>query len=502
MSHATGHGATKACGLIHLVFQVLLCSGACGGDPARPDTAPELRASAADAAELAQALRELTCTPEMEGACAAYGAQCVDNACNGGFAPGHGCSQAEEEACARYGAQCVDHLCSGGFGAGTGCTAREALDCAAFGTQCVDHGCSGGFGAGTGCTAREELDCAAFGAHCVDHGCSGGFGVGTGCTAREQLDCAEAGCGCADHACAGGPCPGQDCTAREQLDCADRGLDCAAHGCVCDREGGACGADPVLPSAPEPCKPLTTGIHTILGTTVQLWVGDKTDQQRGPVYLFWHASGARSSDVMTALGAFGAEILAAGGVIAAPVGTTGTGSSTGGAWYTGDFAIADYVVACAAEQLNIDARRIWSGGDGSGGLQAGAMVYWRSTYLAAAIANSGGAFPGTESFVFQGERAAPVLTMHGAKGRDLVVVDFSESSMALCHDVVGHGGFAIDCDHGGGHAAAPPALRAAAFEFLKAHPFGVAPEPYVGGLPATFPSYCEIIGSEACESGE
>ena len=118
---------------------------------------------------------------------------------------------------------------------------------------------------------------------------------------------------------------------------------------------------------------------------------------------------------MTSLGAFGAEILAAGGVIAAPQDTTRTGTmAPSGIWYTGDFAIADYVVACAAEQLNIDTRRIWTGGDSTGGLQAGDMVYWRSTYLAAAITNSGGAIPRT---AIQGDRAAPVLTMHGAKGR-------------------------------------------------------------------------------------
>lgn len=128
------------------------------------------------------------------------------------------------------------------------------------------------------------------------------------------------------------------------------------------------------------------------------------------------------------------------------------------------------------------------------------MVYWRSTYLAAAITNSGGVLPGTAAAVFQGDRAAPALTMHGAKGRDEVVVDFSGTSLSLCRDIVGHSGFAIDCDHGGGTAAAPPELRAAAFEFLKAHPFGVDPEPYTGGLPATFPSFCRIIESSRCQS--
>ncbi|MDH5676058.1 MAG: hypothetical protein OEZ06_28305 [Myxococcales bacterium] len=35
--------------------------------------------------------------------------------------------------------------------------------------------------------------------------------------------------------------------------------------------------------------------------------------------------------------------------------------------------------------------------------------------------------------------------------------------------------------------------RAAQWEFLKAHPFGVDPGPYASGLPANSPSYCQII---------
>ena len=31
------------------------------------------------------------------------------------------------------------------------------------------------------------------------------------------------------------------------------------------------------------------------------------------------------------------------------------------------------------------------------------------------------------------------------------------------------------------------------WQFMKDHPFGVTPEPYANGLPASFPSYCKII---------
>jgi hypothetical protein len=50
-----------------------------------------------------------------------------------------------------------------------------------------------------------------------------------------------------------------------------------------------------------------------------------------------------------------------------------------------------------------------------------------------------------------------------------------------------------DACHGGSHCGAPPELVAAQWQLLKDHPFGVTPEPYMGKLPSSFPSYCKII---------
>jgi hypothetical protein len=83
------------------------------------------------------------------------------------------------------------------------------------------------------------------------------------------------------------------------------------------------------------------------------------------------------------------------------------------------------------------------------------------------------------------------MTMHGGSG-DNVFINFGESSMAFNNLITGKGGFAIDCNHMSGHCGAPGELYNAAFEFLFAHPFGVKPKPYESGLPAGFPSYCQI----------
>jgi hypothetical protein len=53
------------------------------------------------------------------------------------------------------------------------------------------------------------------------------------------------------------------------------------------------------------------------------------------------------------------------------------------------------------------------------------------------------------------------------------------------------GRFSFICDHGQGHTV-PADGPKAAWQFLQDHPFGVAPEPYAGGLPDGFPKYCAL----------
>jgi poly(3-hydroxybutyrate) depolymerase len=241
---------------------------------------------------------------------------------------------------------------------------------------------------------------------------------------------------------------------------------------------------------------IATGMVKILGTNVQLWVGSKSDAQKGPILIYWHGTGGNSAGAQFDMGAnMNSEILGQGGVIAAPNESTKAGSDTGNSvWYTGDFDIADEVVDCAVQQLNIDTSRIYTSGSSAGGLQAGVMAYQRSSYLAASNPNSGGIAPYPGEDTLQDPSHVPaVMTMHGAVGSDVVVIDFSTASLNLDMGLAAKGGFAVDCNHGGGHGAAPADLRAAGWEFLKAHPFLVSPEPYAGGLPSTFPSYCKVI---------
>jgi hypothetical protein len=258
--------------------------------------------------------------------------------------------------------------------------------------------------------------------------------------------------------------------------------------------------DPILPKMPKSmCPTLTTGYVTVTSHSrqiqVQVWAGKKADTP-APMLVYWHVTGGTSSEAVGGIGfpqKVAQEITTAGGVIVSPQNSTSAGNDTGNSvWFTGDFDVADILVACAIQQFNIDPRRIYTAGGSAGALQAGAMVYERSKYIAASMPNSGGYATGGRRFQ-NPMHITPVMTVHGAPGVDVVIVDFSKQSQFLAGDVAKHGGFAIDCNHGGGHVSAGDDVKNAAWQFFKDHPFGVWPEPYASGLPASFPKYCKVM---------
>jgi predicted esterase len=251
------------------------------------------------------------------------------------------------------------------------------------------------------------------------------------------------------------------------------------------------GSGPTIPAVSGTCPTLATGNITVLGQTVQLFVGAKQTSVKGPVLFYWHGTGSSSAEAQGIMGTQIAEITGQGGIVASFSTSTkmGTDVSGDGVWYMGDFAMADQILACAVQQLNIDTRRIYSAGCSAGGLATGGMAYARSSYLAAVMPNSGGVvFAGT----LQNSHVPAVITTHGGTS-DMVVVSFATTSATLDNDIKAKGGFVVDCNHGGGHCAAPANDIAGQWQFCKDHPFGVSPEPYASGLPASLPSYCTKI---------
>jgi hypothetical protein len=237
---------------------------------------------------------------------------------------------------------------------------------------------------------------------------------------------------------------------------------------------------------------------TINGQTVLVWSGNPGGAG-APLVFYWHSDGSTPQEAAAMFGSETQEVVGAGGLVASFASTTGMGTNTSGSipatFYTGDFNTADQILACAVQQLNIDTTRIIATGCGAGGLQTGSMLYDRSSYLACAMPNSGGVLsPRT----FQDSHVPSLITTHGAAGSDVVVYDFSMTSLTEDMSVkmaasgsMPPGGYVVDCNHGGGQCAAPADNITAQWQFCKDHPFGVSPDPYNGVLPSSFPTYCK-----------
>jgi hypothetical protein len=252
--------------------------------------------------------------------------------------------------------------------------------------------------------------------------------------------------------------------------------------------GDAGGTNPPIPPPPATCPTIATGMITVLGQQVQIWTGPANS--KGPMVFYWHGTGGQPTEAQSGLGPGLAEIQASGGVVASFSTSTAMGTNTGNnVWYTGDFAMADIILSCAVQQNLVDTRQIYTAGCSAGGLQVGAMVYGRSSYLAAAMPNSGGT---TGAYTMQDAHRPAMCSTHGGTG-DVVIISFPQSTAKMNMDLRAKGSFVVNCDHGGGHCGSPAPVKAAQWKFLKAHPFGVTPEPYAGGLPADFPTGCTIV---------
>jgi len=263
---------------------------------------------------------------------------------------------------------------------------------------------------------------------------------------------------------------------------------------------------PYLPTATATCPTLATGMQsfTLNGTSMSWYlnVGSKAASPTGPIVIYWHATGTMYTEEQEALGDSISTITGLGGVVASAVSTTSTGTDTGdGVWFTGDINWADFIIACAIQQLNIDTTQIHAAGYSAGALQTGYMWYARSGYLASVIVYSGGViFPPA----MQDPSNAPALIgAHGAFGEGGCTDLLSTTCDALATSTTSFEAAAkaagapivIDCNDEQDHVYYERLTNLApvAWQFFKDHPFGQGtPDPYAAGLPAGFPSYCSI----------
>ncbi len=250
-------------------------------------------------------------------------------------------------------------------------------------------------------------------------------------------------------------------------------------------------SDPTIPAITGDCPSLETGPINFMGETGQVEAGPMPSSPTAPMLLYWHGTGSTAGEYAFMAADVAQGVTSQGGVIVSFESTTNQGDCSPSGTFifcTGDFDVMDQYVACAVKNRNVDPHRIYTAGCSAGGLMATAMAMQRSEYIASATPNSGGV---TFGGAFSSDHTPALMTIHGAPGSDVVGVDFSQTSATADMLFKQHGGFAVDCNTGGGHCGGAP-LAPDAWTFLQAHPYGVDPEPYAGGLPAGFSSQCSI----------
>jgi hypothetical protein len=259
--------------------------------------------------------------------------------------------------------------------------------------------------------------------------------------------------------------------------------------------GGTAGMDapvgePIIPMVAGECPNFSGGSISLMGLSgISVEAGSKASGPTAPMLFYWHGTGSFAGEYAGHTTVV-RGITGEGGVVISFGGTTGGDLLSGTAIFgRGDFDLTDQLVACAVQNQNVDPKRIFTTGCSAGGLFAGAMAAARSNYMAASAPNSGG---WTAPVMFQNNWTPALMTIHGAPGLDVVIIDFSNSSMTADNAFKMRGGFVINCNHGGGHCGGG-GLDPDIWEFFKAHPYGTKPSPWAGGLPSGFNSDCKIF---------
>ncbi len=248
---------------------------------------------------------------------------------------------------------------------------------------------------------------------------------------------------------------------------------------------------PIVPMRTATCPTFRDGTINFMGLGgITVVAGSKASSPTAPMVFYWHGTGSFAGEYAGSAAAVASGVRSEGGVLISFQNTTGGDGLSGTLIFgKGDFDLADQLFACAVENHNVDPKRVFATGCSAGGLFSGAMAALRSNYIAAAAPNSGGlTFPQA----FQNKANIPALmSMHGAPGVDVVIIDFSQSSETANKAFKAAGGFVINCNHGGIHCGAG-GLSGGVWDFFKAHPYGTKPSPWASGLPAGFPSACKI----------
>lgn len=335
-------------------------------------------------------------------------------------------------------------------------------------------------------------------------------------------------------------CPGGACRASDESIscCCPSGTTCGAWetGCLCVPDPVAdsgvseptdAGFDdqgiPVDAGFPDSGAPTDTGVRPDSGvrpdggTTlppIPVYSGGVCPQfQEGMNNGFMSAGQARSFDLRLPNNPNGAPVVFAwhwlGGQASEAIDWTGIGGAVlNGAivisaqaccsqwdWQIGtpppnnvDIGFFDDALACLYDQYSVDLDRIYSTGHSAGAMWTSYLLLYRSEYLAGAVIMSGG-LQGNSQYRTPTDRI-PIVLVWGGQSDMYGNFSFQTSTLNYSQRLRNDGHFVVHCQGTFGHQIPPD--TGYTWPFFDDHPKGITPEPYLGGLPGTFPNWCTI----------
>jgi len=176
-----------------------------------------------------------------------------------------------------------------------------------------------------------------------------------------------------------------------------------------------------------------------------------------------------------------------------------------------DFDMVDDLLACTAEQYNVDKECISAMGVSAGAMFTSMLASRHGDNLASFISLSGGV-GGLVKPWQAGGNVMPAMVLWGGRDDFCIAIDFATASKQLEMDLENNGHPVLECIHNCTHATPPfePPLDqpdlptfAPAWEFMLAHPYwlddGYSPYADYPALPSPWPDWCAMGAGNAVE---
>ncbi len=177
-----------------------------------------------------------------------------------------------------------------------------------------------------------------------------------------------------------------------------------------------------------------------------------------------------------------------------------------------DFQFFEDMLACVAEQFNVDKECVSSTGVSAGGLFTSQLAGFRGERLASMISLSGGTGGLTVKPWTSAPHVMPAMVLWGGPDDFCIAVDFDATSKDLEQNLVDDGHFVVECIHNCTHATPPfeppPDIPtySAMWRFFLDHPYWLEDgaswyDTY--GIPEFYPEWCAVgVGNAEIRVGE